>query len=39
METIILILFVFALGIGIFCLKKLSDKNKKILTKEIEENG
>ena len=39
METIILILFVFVLGIGVFSLKKISNKNKKNLIKEIEENG
>jgi hypothetical protein len=39
METILFILFMFALGAGVFSLKKLSDKNKKNLIKEIKENG
>jgi hypothetical protein len=39
METILFILFIFALGVGVFSLKKSSDKNKKNLIKEIEENG
>jgi hypothetical protein len=39
METIILILFIFVLGAGVFSMKKTSDKNKKNLIKEIEENG
>jgi hypothetical protein len=39
METIILILFLVALGLGIYSLKKITRKNREQMIKEIEKNG
>jgi len=39
METIILILFLGALGLGIYSLRKITRKTREQMIKELEENG